>query len=98
MGRVSWTEEAERWLREIHEHIARDHSGAALRTAGGIYAKVQSLRVFPERGYQHKSRSGKPLRILLYGHYRIAYSVNEDRDVTVLSVFHDALDIDRYLP
>ncbi len=46
----------------------------------------------------HTSRTGRPLRIVLYGHYRIAYSVNVDKDVTVLGIFHGSLDIDRYLP
>ncbi len=98
MGKVRWTEEAEGWLREIHDFIASDNPEAAVRTARGIYDKIDSLSAFPERGYSHTSRSGRPLRIILHGHYRIAYSVNEDRDVTVLGVFHGALDIDRYLP
>ncbi len=97
MGEVRWSEEAADWLREIHDRIAPDNPKAALRTVRGIYDKVQSLSSFPERGYQHTSSSGRPLRILLYGHFRIAYSVNADRDVTVLGVFHGALDIDRYL-
>ncbi len=97
MGQVRWTEEAEHWLREIHDHIALDHPEAAWRTVRGIYDKVKSLGSFPERGYQHVSKRGRPLRILLYGHFRIAYHVNDDRDVTVLGVFHGALDIDRYL-
>ncbi len=97
MGEIRWTEEAERWLREIHDYIARDNPQAALRTARGIYDKIESLRAFPERGYSHISKSGRPLRIVLYGHYRIAYSINDDKDVTVLGVFHGALDIDRYL-
>ena len=97
MGEIRWTEESERWLRKIHDYIARDHPEAAHRTVRGIYDKVQSLSSFPERGYRHKSRSGRSLRILLYGHYRIAYSVGNDRDVTVLGIFHGALDIDRYL-
>ena len=98
MGQVRWTEEAADWLEEIHDYIARDNPEAALRTARGIYDVVESLDVFPERGYPHTSRTGRPLRIVLYGHYRIAYSVNVDKDVTVLGIFHGALDIDRYLP
>ncbi len=97
MGEIRWTEEAADWIREIHDNIALENPEAALRTARGIYDKVQSLSRFPERGYRHTSRSGRQLRILLYGHYRIAYSVNAERDVTVLGVFHGALDIDRYL-
>ena len=36
------------------------------------------------------------IRILLYGHYRIAYLVKPDL-VEILGVFHGALDIQRYI-
>lgn len=39
----------------------------------------------------------REVRILLYGHYRIAYLVEKERDVELLGIFHGALDIDRYL-
>ncbi|HSL82380.1 MAG TPA: hypothetical protein VLF66_06355 [Thermoanaerobaculia bacterium] len=35
--------------------------------------------------------------MLLYGHYRIAYMVDDHQDVTILGVFHGALDLLRYL-
>ena len=38
------------------------------------------------------------IRILLYGHYRIAYLLQTSLIVDILGVFHDALEIDRYLP
>ena len=82
MGQVRWTEEAASWLREIHDHIAQDNPAAALLTVRGIYKKVQSLDEFPERGFRRTSRTGRPFRIVLFRHYRIAYSVNDDKDVT----------------
>jgi plasmid stabilization system protein ParE len=39
----------------------------------------------------------REIRILLYGHYRIAYLVTEERDVRLLGIFHGALDLSRYL-
>jgi len=36
------------------------------------------------------------VRILLYGHYRIAYLLKNDGNVDILGVFHGALDITRY--
>lgn len=36
------------------------------------------------------------IRVLLYGHYRIAYIITSDY-IDILGVFHGALDIDRYL-
>ena len=38
------------------------------------------------------------IRILLYGHYRIAYQIRSTSSIVILGVFHSALDIDRYLP
>jgi len=96
MGQVRWALEAERWLREIYDYIARDNPAAALRTVQGIREKAETLTSFPERGYRYHERSNEHVRILLYGHYRIAYLV-EDGDVTILGVFHGALDIDRFL-
>lgn len=65
MAEIIWTEEAERWLKDIHDYISE-----------------------PEGD----------IRILLYGHYRIAYLIKGSDRVDILGVFHGALDIDRYLP
>jgi plasmid stabilization system protein ParE len=97
VGQVRWTAAAERWLRRIHDHIADDSPAAAQSTIQGIYDKAESLDRFPERGYLHTTKRGKTVRVLLYGHYRIAYRTNQDGDVSILGVFHGALDIHRHL-
>ena len=97
MGQVRWTAEAELWLREIHDYIAHDNPAAAQRTALGIYQKAELLAQYPEIGYVYHPRSGQPVRILLYGHYRIAYRIRAGDQVDILGVFHGALDIHRYL-
>lgn len=97
MGRVRWTHEAVSWLREIHSYIARDNPFAAQRTVRGIYERAESLARFPERGFRFSDQNEHQIRILLYGHYRIAYLVKQDGAVDILGVFHGALDIERYL-
>ncbi len=97
MGRVRWTDEATRWLADIHDYIARDDRGAAHRTVRAIYELAQTLTAFPERGYRYPGTPGRHVRIVLYGHYRIAYLVKPEGDVDLLGVFHGALDIRRYL-
>ncbi|HSS78720.1 MAG TPA: type II toxin-antitoxin system RelE/ParE family toxin [Thermoanaerobaculia bacterium] len=97
MGKIKWTQESERWLREIHDYIAVDNPAAALRTVQGIYEKAESLARFPERGYRYHDQADSKVRILLYGHYRIAYLIKENRDIEILGVFHGALDITRFL-
>lgn len=94
MAELTWTHEALLWLRDIHDYIAADEPNAALRTVEGIFARAQDLRLFPSMGYRYPG-SRRDVRILLYGHYRIAYTV-DGSDVTILGVFHGALDLDRY--
>jgi toxin ParE1/3/4 len=63
----------------------------------GIYGKVQLLRQFPELGYRYDRHPTQHIRILLYGHYRIAYLLRPDDNIDILGVFHGALDLERYL-
>ena len=63
MVEIRWTEEAHRWLRDIHDYIAVDNPGAAQKVVSGIYEKVQVLRSFPEIG--HKYRAEGEVRVLL---------------------------------
>ena len=97
MGKIRWTEESERWLRDIHDYIAQDNPDAAQRVAVGIYDRAQILLKFPKIGHIYRVESEEEIRILLYGHYRIAYLLRQDERVEILGVFHGALHIDRYL-
>jgi toxin ParE1/3/4 len=94
---IIWTDEARRWLRVIRDFISKDSEAAADRTIEGIWQKVQMLARNPEAGYRYPLIARDDVRVLLYGHYRIAYLVN-DSTIIVLGVFHSALDIDRYFP
>ncbi len=96
MAEISWTREAERWLRDIYEYIALDNSTAAAEVVNGIYESVQRLSEFPELGYRYHD-SQDQVRILLYGHFRIAYLIKPEGNIDILGVFHGALDLDRYL-
>jgi plasmid stabilization system protein ParE len=96
MAEVNWTAEAERWLHDIYAYIAKDNPAAAARTLQAIYEKADLLRRFPELGYRDSRHSGKHVRILLFGHYRIAYLIKSSGDIDILCVFHGALEIERY--
>lgn len=98
MARLNWTHEAEQWLRDIHDYIAQDNPVAAQRVVQGIYDKAQLLIDFPEIGYLFRNEEEGDVRVLLYGHYRIAYLLRVDSDrIDILGVFHGAMDIDRYM-
>jgi toxin ParE1/3/4 len=95
MATLTWTDEAQRWLRDIFDYISADSPAAAARTVSGIYERAQFLVTFPEIGHRYFA-STRNVRILLYGHYRIAYLIKADGDIDILGVFHGALDIERF--
>lgn len=86
-GELNWTSEAQRWLEDIFEYVAQENPFAAGQVVEGIYNRAQTLKDFPESGYCYEP-SGRNVRILLFGHYRIAYLIRDDGNVVVLGVFH----------
>ncbi len=97
MARINWTREAEHWLKEIYDYIAADNPKAAVNIVHLIYEKVQLLKRFPNMGYRYLPIQGRKIRIILLGHYRIAYLIKENEDIDILGVFHGAMEIKRYL-
>jgi len=45
----------------------------------------------------YQSPSGRELRILLWGHYRIAYLVRPDDEVHIVGVFRGAMKLENYV-
>ncbi len=103
MGEISWTAEAERWMRDIHDYIALDSPAAARRVVEGIYPKAQLLsRCWPGPTSPSASlKSATSIMALLAGifasSYMATYLVRADGLIEILGVFHGALDIERYL-
>ena len=95
MGQITWTAEAQGWLEDIFGYIAGDSVEIASRTVRGIYDRAQILSEYPEIGHRYLP-SNRNVRVLLYGHYRIAYLVRDDMNIDILGVFHGSLDIDKY--
>ena len=95
MAKLVWTEESERWLKDIFEYISAENPDAAEGVINGIYDRAQTLLMFPESGYRYEGGT-EDVRILQYGHYRIGYKVEGDT-ISILGAFHGALAIERYL-
>jgi toxin ParE1/3/4 len=95
VAQIVWTAEARRWLQNIYDYIAEHNEDAAHRTVIGIHQRAEVLHEFPEIGYRYSERPA--VRVLLYGHYRIAYQIAANRDIQILGVFHGAMDVRRYL-
>lgn len=97
MAEIRWTEEAAKWLEEIHRYISQDSPSSAIKVVSEIYNRVQLLKSFPELGYLFRSEKEGDIRVLLYGHYRIVYLIKGKETIEILGVFHSALDIERFL-
>ena len=97
MAKIRWTAEAESWLKDIFDYIAEDNTVAAIDTVEGIYERTQVLLTHPEIGARYEMITDRNIRVLLYGHYRIAYLIKTNKDIDILGVFHGALDINRYI-
>jgi plasmid stabilization system protein ParE len=96
MAEIRWTEEAVKWLRNIYDYISEDNPIAAQNVVEGIYENTQILESFPEIGYKYRDEPDGQIRILLYGHYRIAYLIKQDA-VEILGIFHGSMEIEKYI-
>ncbi len=97
MVEINWTREAQVWLGDIYNYIALENRDAATRTVSGLFQKAQLLKRHPKLGYRYEAEESREVRILLYGHYRIAYLIKSESSIDILGVFHGALSIERYL-
>ena len=98
MANIVWTEEAERWLKDIYDYIVQDNPVAAMKVVEDIYERAQVLASFPQIGHKYRTEPDGEIRLLLYGHYRIAYLIRGRGRIDIIGVFHGALEIDSYLP
>lgn len=78
MAKITWTSEANIWLKKIYDHIAEDNPTAAANVVNGIYKKSQILKNNPNIGCIYEHESSEEIPILLYGHYRITYLIRNN--------------------
>lgn len=97
MAKINWTHEAEDWLKRIYDYVVLDNRNAAFKLVKMIYQRAEILEDFPLIGQRLLDWPDRHIRVLLYGHYRIAYLVKEDKTIDILGVFHSALDMKKYL-
>lgn len=97
METIRWSAGALKQLGEIYDYIAADNPDAAGRVVDGINEKVEILLDHPRIGWRHEKIKDREIRIILYGHYRIAYQVEATNEIHVLGIYHAAMSLDKYL-
>jgi toxin ParE1/3/4 len=84
---LNWSPLAISRLSEIAKYIALDNPAAAERWVNKIFALVEKLSDFPERGRMVPEINNKMIREIVSGNYRVIYKL-EDREISILTVRH----------
>lgn len=82
--KVVWSPLALQKLGTIAEFISLDNPSAAEKWVNDVFNKTQLLSTMPEMGRMVPELSTNNHREIIFGHYQIIYSVNQE--VRVLTV------------
>ena len=85
--RLNWSPLAISRLSEVARYIALDSPVAAERWVNKVFAQVEKLSVFPERGRMVPEVGDKTIREIISGNYRIIYRL-KDREISILTLRH----------
>ncbi len=90
--KVHWTATAQRHLRAIHDYIAQDSTGYALRMVDRLTRRSQQIGAFPMAGRPVPEYRTERVREVFEGWYRIIYRLKADQ-IDVIAVIHGARDL-----
>jgi plasmid stabilization system protein ParE len=96
---VRWSETAEKDLRDIIEHVAKESPSYAYEVFKGIKRRASSLHTFPDRGWivpELRDQGISQYRELIVPPWRIIYRISE-RSVYVLSVLDSRRNVEDIL-
>lgn len=79
--RIVWSPIALERIEDIAQYIAEDKPGAAVEWVDGIFDTVDRLADFPESGRVVPEVGGRRIREVIFGTYRIIYSVRDQVDI-----------------
>ena len=86
--RVNWSPLALECVEQISQYIAEDKPSAAVEWVEGLFDIVERLSDFPESGRVVPEVGGRRIREVIFGAYRIIYSVRGQIDI--LTVRHSS--------
>ena len=96
MAQVRWTEAGSSWMERVHQSIAADSVRNADRVVESLMERVEWLGQSPLLGYRIEHDSDHHIRVLVHGHYRVVYLVEDDA-VVVVGVYHTPMNFVAYL-
>lgn len=79
--RIVWSPLALERVEDIAQYIAEDKPGAAVEWVDGIFDTVERLADFPESGRVVPEVGGHRIREVIFGTYRVIYSIRGQVDI-----------------
>lgn len=79
--RIVWSPLALERVEDIAQYIAEDKPSAAVEWVDGIFDTVERLTDFPESGRVVPEVGGRRIREVIFGTYRIIYSIKDQIDI-----------------
>ena len=96
MVEINWTDQANYWMRQIHDYLEEERVGLGKSVINKIIDKTDTLKLWPTSGSLYPDFEQEGVRVIYYLHYRIAYLiVNSDR-VDIIGVYHGRLMIEHH--
>ncbi|WP_277809805.1 type II toxin-antitoxin system RelE/ParE family toxin [Chromohalobacter canadensis] len=86
--RIVWSPLALERVEDIAQYIAEDKPSVAVEWVESIFDTVERLADFPESGRIVPEVGGRRIREVIFGTYRIIYSVRDQIDI--LTVRHSS--------
>jgi len=74
---IVWSPLSVEKIQEITDFIIQDNPAAADEWVLSLYDSIESLSTFPESGRYVPELSDMKMRELIFGNFRIIYSVNQ---------------------
>ena len=79
--RIVWSPLSLERVEDITRYIAEDNPDAALRWVDDLFASVERLADFPKSGRMVPEVGSPRIRELIFGTYRVVYSVKDQVDI-----------------
>ena len=98
MSIVKWTHTALDDLAAIKEYIARDSVYYAEKFGDDAFAATEKLELFPEMGRLLPERNDPNIRELIFGSYRIMYTIDGDYCYIIAMIHGKRLYIPEEMP
>jgi toxin ParE1/3/4 len=90
MVRINWTDQSIDDLTNIAEFIRKDSEKYARIVVKNIRDRVMQLKQFPASGKLVPEIERSEIRELIYGNYRIIYSIISSNRIDILTIHHSA--------